>query len=174
MAPPQAIKRSRGESDSVTSGDSVMAGTQAAEQGTLGKLVPCAQENSSLCLPSAGKVYLIRHRDSGKLINIKFGQLHLGDSDPQGGRYWHCERKNGWLGFRETASGLYFGPNGNYSILFMSATMQEFVVTPKGNQGCYLQPVRWPLLVYVGIDKNGHLTQLDSSGQAPLWEFVEV
>ncbi|KAJ3579416.1 hypothetical protein NPX13_g1161 [Xylaria arbuscula] len=174
MAPPRAIKRPRDESDSDASGSSVMAGTQAAGRVTPDNLGPRAQENSSLCLPSAGKVYLIRHRDSGKFINIKFGCLNLGGPDPHSGRYWSCERQKGWIGFRETGSGLYFGSAGSFSVLSTSTTMQQFVVMPERNQGCYLQSISWPWLLYVGIDKYGNLTQLDSSDQAALWEFVEI
>ncbi|KAI0512495.1 hypothetical protein F5B22DRAFT_648601 [Xylaria bambusicola] len=166
-----ASRDEKADSESASSDNSLATPTH-----TIGEDMPdssrfCTQESFNLCLPSPGKTYFIRHQESGKFLHLKLGVLRVGESDPQSGRYWTCIQAAGWLGFRETGSGKYLG---TYSARVAAVDgMCKFVVMPKGNQGCYLQPVEWPMLMYLGFDNDHHPIKQASSDDAALWEFVE-
>ncbi|KAI1757374.1 hypothetical protein F4782DRAFT_525190 [Xylaria castorea] len=165
---------------SVASGDSSTAYTPShtTEQDISSRKDPfCANDSSfSPCAPSPGRRYLIRHRDSGKVIN-QHGRLGLeNDADQNAVCCWDCVQTLGWFGF--CAFGKYLGRDGNYAFratALLHLTWEWFVVSPQGNEGCHLQSPHWLSLRWVGIGKDGRtLVDVTSSAEAALWEFVEV
>ncbi|KAI0512496.1 hypothetical protein F5B22DRAFT_648602 [Xylaria bambusicola] len=180
----EEVRISQGEkmySQSAVSDDSstVYTPTHTAEADNMSYVSRLdIREGTNFRAPSPGKTYMIFHRESGKMICLKNGDLNVRKPDQQSGRYWKCVEKDGWLGFRETVSGNVLGHNGKNGF---RATMKKhdqweyFVVVPKGNEGCQLQSLRWPTLKWVGIDSDGRsLVNTTSSDEAALWEFVEA
>ncbi|PSR82027.1 hypothetical protein BD289DRAFT_438234 [Coniella lustricola] len=63
--------------------------------------------------PQPGKTYKIHHRETRELVTLMAGGITLlsADAQPGGGWFWECVETDGWLGFRNTVSGLYLGHN---------------------------------------------------------------
>ena len=172
----------KGDNASVASGDSstVYTPTHTTEHDvSLHNNSPSARESFTPRAPSEGKTYMIRHRDSGKVIGLKNGGLGLEDnSDPQVGCYWNCVRNLGWFGFCETSSANFLGRDGNFAFRAtekLHLPWEWFVVEAKGDRGCHLQSPHWFSLRWVGIGGDGRtLVDVTSSDHAAFWEFVEV
>ncbi|KAI1425414.1 hypothetical protein F5Y12DRAFT_747418 [Xylaria sp. FL1777] len=140
---------------------------------------PCAHVSFSPRAPTPGQTYMIRHRESGKVIGLNHGRLGLEEnSDPQNGCYWDCVQTLGWVGFRETVSNNFLGRDGNFAFRAtekLHLPWEWFVVAAQGNEGCHLQSPHWLSLRWVGIGQDGRsLVDVTSSAEAALWEFVEV
>ncbi|KAI0468133.1 hypothetical protein F4859DRAFT_215671 [Xylaria cf. heliscus] len=136
-------------------------------------------ENFSPRAPSPGKTYIIRHRNSGKVVALKRGRLGLeDDSDPKISCRWDCMQTLGWFGFCDTASNNFLGRDGNFAFRAsakLHLPWEWFVIAAQGNEGWYLQSPHWLSLRWVGIGKDGRtLVDVTSSAEAALWEFVEV
>lgn len=64
-------------------------------------------------VPWPGHTFVIRDLDSHRMITIVDGVVRLKfNIGGQGGYYWQCVEKNGWLGFRDPVHGMYLGHNG--------------------------------------------------------------
>lgn len=172
----------KSDNASVASGDSSTAYTPThttEHDVSLHNDSPSARESFTPRAPSEGKTYMIRHRDSGKVIGLKNGGLGLEDnSDPQVGCYWNCVRNLGWFGFCETSSANFLGRDGNFAFRAtekLHLPWERFVVEAKGDRGCHLQSPHWFSLRWVGIGGDGRtLVDVTSSDHAAFWEFVEV
>jgi hypothetical protein len=133
---------------------------------------------------SNGKTYMIRHRDSGKVIMVVDGEVLVdADIDTKGGFRWHCEEISGWLAFREAVSGIYlsheesddevrFVPEGKVFDLFT-----RFQIRPHRG-GHYLLATEGSGMIRVGLYDNfvdeTRLIGADSVAEAVVWEFVEL
>ncbi|KAI0456803.1 hypothetical protein F5B21DRAFT_125399 [Xylaria acuta] len=173
-----------GEKDgnaSVASQDSVTAytPTHTTEQDISSRDHPDgAHGGFGPCAPAPGRTYVIRHRESGKMMARKEGRLGLEDScDLRTESYWDCVQSSlGWFGFK-TISGHYLGRDGNFAFRAEAVVHLpwEWIVVTPGNDGCYLQSPHWLSLRWVGIGKDGRtLVDVTSSAEAALWEFMEV
>ncbi|KAJ2981152.1 hypothetical protein NUW58_g6761 [Xylaria curta] len=165
---------------SVASGDSITAytPTHTTEQDISSRDNPSyAHDSFGPRAPLPGRTYMIRHRDSGKMLARKEGLLGLEDDcDLRTEWHWDCVQSLGWFGFK-TISGFYLGRDGNFG--FCASAMAhlpwEWIVVSPGHEGCYLQSPHWLSLRWVGIGEDGRkLVDATSSDQAALWEFVEV
>ncbi|KAK5629848.1 hypothetical protein RRF57_005563 [Xylaria bambusicola] len=135
-------------------------------------------KGSNACAPIAGKTYMICHRESGKVISLKYGTLVTEIPNQLCGCFWKCLEKDGWLGFRETGSGHVLGHDGkgSYRATQNHHKYWEYLqVVPKGNEGYQLGSPRWSTLQLVGIGGDGRtLVDATSSDNAAFWEFTEV
>ena len=139
---------------------------------------PNTQDSMTLCAPVEGRIYMIRHRQSGKVISLKFGIIVVDVSNQLSGRFWKCLETDGYQGFRETGSNRVLGHNGKNGL---RATVdhhrewEHFVIRHKGNEGYHLQSRHGGSLKWVGIGSDGHtLVTAESYDKAAIWEFVEV
>ncbi|KAL4726710.1 hypothetical protein ACLX1H_005599 [Fusarium chlamydosporum] len=63
-------------------------------------------------VPYPGAHFIIRHRDSNKVITLINGELQLAEGlNPKGGFHWECIERDRWLGFRNCVSGTIIGHN---------------------------------------------------------------
>ncbi|KAF2279119.1 uncharacterized protein EI97DRAFT_360785, partial [Westerdykella ornata] len=60
-------------------------------------------------IPTAGSTYIIVSATSGHAITFRGGVIILERIGGPGNIRWECVETNGWLGFRDPASALYFG-----------------------------------------------------------------
>ncbi|KAF2450960.1 hypothetical protein P171DRAFT_516718 [Karstenula rhodostoma CBS 690.94] len=59
-------------------------------------------------IPCRGKTFLIRDTKSGHVLSLSDGKISLLPSNQLGSAiYWSCHETNGWLGFKNLASGEY-------------------------------------------------------------------
>ncbi|KAH6845622.1 hypothetical protein B0I37DRAFT_380709 [Chaetomium sp. MPI-CAGE-AT-0009] len=130
-------------------------------------------------VPWAGETFIIVDKASGRVISHMDGELRLQDN-PGGRGCWHwlCVEKDGWFGFRNTASGTYLGVNvwGNLQAEVKHHRGWEYFITRRHPDGGYLllgtQAGLWRL-AKVGLNRDGDGLVLHE-GNGLVWEFVKV
>ncbi|QYT06273.1 hypothetical protein H0G86_013131 [Trichoderma simmonsii] len=110
--------------------------------------------------PIPGKSCMIQTRNSPNLIlALKYGKLVWLDRPiPSGGHIWGCVEKNGWLGFRNMASGTYLGSNKEGEIVATQKEhkeQQRFTERRKENGGYMLSVPQEGGLLRVAFSADG-------------------
>ncbi|KAL6799397.1 hypothetical protein GGI42DRAFT_327513 [Trichoderma sp. SZMC 28013] len=127
--------------------------------------------------PIPGKSFMIQTRNKPNLIlALKYGKLVWLDKPiPSGGHIWRCVEKDGWLGFRNMASGTYLGHNKEGKIV---ATQKEhkdrerFTERRKENGGYMLSVLQETALLGVAFSEDGKSLLLQK-GEGEALDFID-
>ncbi|RFU75747.1 dynamin family [Trichoderma arundinaceum] len=125
--------------------------------------------------PKAHRSFMIRMRQPPHhIIALENGELKMLDKLSVGsGWLWHCDKKDGWYGFRNTVSGTYLGHNGDKIVAeaphhesdenFIPERHEEggYILLRKDNDG----------LLQVAISEDGN--SLVQGQEGPAWDFIE-
>lgn len=136
-------------------------------------------------VPWPGRTYLIRHRTSDKVLAREYGCLVLKEAADLEtcGWHWACiENRDGWLGFRETISGVYLGHDnqGGFRATAPEHKGWEFFDARKHPDGGYqLLSIHWWCRRRMAADmRTQGVVEIAASGdeclEATLWDFVQV
>ncbi|KAM0417127.1 hypothetical protein ACHAPT_012834 [Fusarium lateritium] len=128
-------------------------------------------------VPSPNAVFIIRHRDTGKVITLVDGELRLCEGlSARGGFHWHCVEKDRWLGFRNCVSGTYIGHNERKKFIARVPhhKAHEYFTPRPHPQGGYELLMRhnhelWSMAV--GEDGN---SLVETKGEGALWDFLKT
>jgi hypothetical protein len=131
-------------------------------------------------IPWPGSTFLIRDISSGHVLTLDHGQVVV---TPPGGRgpsvHWACVERNGWLGFRNVASGNFLGHNWTGWLVCAAAQQQgfeSFCVRARPDRGFELLMTHWEQLQRVGFHRNqfGEQRLGQGGGTGLTWEFIKV
>jgi hypothetical protein len=136
-------------------------------------------------VPWPGRIYEIRHQTLGKVLAREYGCLVLKESWELGtcGWHWACmEHSEGWLGFRETISGVYLGRDnrGGFRATAPNHNGWEFFDVRKYPDGGYqLLSIHWASRMRMAVDITTQgIVEIAGSGDGcvedTLWDFVQV
>ncbi|KAF5631643.1 dynamin family [Fusarium tjaetaba] len=128
-------------------------------------------------VPYPGATFIIRHRDSGKVITIVNGDLRLCEGfNPRGGFHWECIERDRWLGFRNCVSGTIIGHNDRKKFIARVDHHQshEYFTLQPSPQGGYELLMRhgqelWSMAVG---DDGSELVEV--KGEGALWDFLKA
>ncbi|KAF5251345.1 hypothetical protein FANTH_3537 [Fusarium anthophilum] len=128
-------------------------------------------------VPYPGAIFIIRHRDSGKVITIVNGDLRLCEGfNPRGGFHWECIERDRWLGFRNYVSGTIIGHNERKKFIARVDKHQahEYFTLRPSPQGGYELLMRhgqelWSMAVG---DDGSELVEV--RGEGALWDFLKT
>lgn len=133
-------------------------------------------------MPQAGKIFIIRDHKTGRVLTLLDGDVSLQSPGTPGSAYhWMCEEINGWLGFKNMASGTYLGRNF-YDNIYARATQhrywENFCVRMHPNGGYVLVMTHYAKLWPLQQKNEGNMQKLFKV-DAPIkdgnvWVFVEV
>ncbi|ESZ96644.1 hypothetical protein SBOR_3011 [Sclerotinia borealis F-4128] len=128
-------------------------------------------------VPHAGRTFMIRDRDHGRVIALKEGTLQVSPNIPRaGGCHWICIERDGWFGFRNSVSGQFFGHDGKgkFHCKVSHHRNHEWFCTRAHPSGGHL------LLMLHG-DKfrqmkigNDDTELVETDGEGTAWDFIEV
>src|SRR5690554_4415016 len=136
-------------------------------------------------VPWPGRTYMIRNRASDRILAREDGILVLKEATDLGtcGWRWACiEHREGWLGFRETSSGVYLGRD-NYGNFQASATehkgWEQFDARRHPDGGYQLLSMIWWKRKRMAADiENKYVVEVAGSGDevgvAAQWDFIQV
>ncbi|KAI0165359.1 hypothetical protein GGR52DRAFT_105269 [Hypoxylon sp. FL1284] len=127
--------------------------------------------------PWPGNTYIIRDPDTERQITLLRGELCLAEHQGnQGGYYWKCIEKDGWLGFRSPTDHLHIGHDNRRN--FIASAKQhrnwEYFNTrqhPKG--GHVLMVVHGWQQTKMAISEDG-CRLVETMGDGTAWQFVKV
>ncbi|KAL7957899.1 hypothetical protein V8C34DRAFT_324795 [Trichoderma compactum] len=127
--------------------------------------------------PIPGKSFMIQTRNKPNLIlALKYGKLVWLDGPiPSGGHIWRCVEKDGWLGFRNMASGTYLGHNKEGKIVATQKEHQDrerFTERRKENGGYMLSVLQETALLGVAISEDGKSLVLQK-GEGEALDFID-
>ncbi|KAF5985847.1 dynamin family [Fusarium coicis] len=128
-------------------------------------------------VPYPGAIFIIRRRDSGKVITIVNGDLRLCEGfNPRGGFHWECIERDRWLGFRNCVSGTIIGHNDRKKFIARVNHHQshEYFTLRPSPQGGYELLMRhgqelWSMAV--GDDES---ELVEVKGEGALWDFLKA
>ncbi|KAJ3457554.1 hypothetical protein MRS44_014695 [Fusarium solani] len=127
-------------------------------------------------VPSPDAVFIIRHRDTGKVITLIDGELSLCEGfSARGGFHWHCVEKDRWLGFRNCVSGTYIGHNERKHFIARVSHHRphEFFTLRPHPQGGYELLMRHNNELWsMDIGPDGQL--VETKGEGALWDFLKT
>ncbi len=137
------------------------------------------------CVPWPGRAYMIRHRASDWVLARENGRLVLKRAMDLAGCGWHwacVENEDGWLGFRETSSGVYLGRDdrgGFRAAATEHRTRQCFDLRGHPEGGYQLLSIRWWTRMRMAADvTTQNVVEISGSGdesvEAALWDFVKI
>lgn len=134
------------------------------------------------CIPWPGSSFQLRCAATGHILTLIGGQVVLAPaaSGRGGSDHWECMENNGWLGFRNKASGYFLGHNIHGYVLCSVSHHRGWErfcarITPEGT--FFLLMTQWESLWYVGGSMgNGdtRLAKLWDAKRAIAWEFVKA
>lgn len=133
-------------------------------------------------IPYPGKIFMLRDNETGKVLTLLDGDVSLQPPGTRGSAYhWICEEHNGWLGFKNVASGTYLGHNfwGNiYAAASRHNLWENFCVRIQPNGGFVLLMMQAFTLWPVKKRTEGGQQRLFKT-EAPvkdgnIWNFIEV
>ncbi|KAK4458621.1 hypothetical protein QBC42DRAFT_156663, partial [Cladorrhinum samala] len=135
--------------------------------------------------PSPGQSFMITDRACEHALSLQNGNLKLislAATNPFGTAgcwVWECVESNGWLGFKNWASGTYLGHNGSAQVLWAERKHhkghEQFCVR-QVDGGYVLLMESWGKLGKVGaaIHKDGPQWKVVLEGTPVVWNFVKV
>lgn len=135
--------------------------------------------------PWPGRTFMIRNRASDRVLAREHGRLVLKRIADLAvcGWHWACtEKKGGWLGFRETSSGVYLGRDnqgGFRASAIEHKAWEAFNVRRHPDGGHQLLSIDWWSQMRMAEDMKTHrVVEIEGSGDeggvAALWDFVQV
>lgn len=128
-------------------------------------------------VPYPGAVFVIRHRDSGKVITIINGELRLCEGlNSRGGFHWECIEKDKWLGFRNCVSGTLIGHNNRKKFIAKVDSHQSyeyFALGPSPKGGYELLMRHGYELWSMAIGEDGS-ELVETKGDGALWDFLKT
>lgn len=136
-------------------------------------------EEHAFSVPQPGKTFLLRKRTSGNLLTLLNGAVRLFPPGIPGSAYhWSCHEREGWIGFKNVATGKWLVFN-NERTLHANAThhqdWESFFMRsmPEGGYVLLMRHwnVLWPLK-RTGSDKLGKVKAPVKQGL--VWDFIEV
>ncbi|PTB40530.1 uncharacterized protein TrAFT101_005711 [Trichoderma asperellum] len=128
--------------------------------------------------PLADKSLMIRTtQEPHRILTLCNGELKfLSKPIPGGGAFWHCVKKDGWYGFRNTVSGAYLGHDtkGKITATKPQHESDEYFIMDRHEKGGYILLMRNDAeLLQVSISEDGRsLTQQKETGTS--WDFIDV
>ncbi|KAK3994473.1 hypothetical protein QBC44DRAFT_322732 [Cladorrhinum sp. PSN332] len=136
-------------------------------------------------VPSPDKVFTITDADFNHALTLLNGELKFVQYNPEnlekaGCWLWHCAEKNGWLGFRNVASGTYLGHDGNGGLRAVQKhhkNWEQFCVRHDVQErGYVLLMGLWDKLARIGITGSGEEAKcrMSMDVEPMIWKFVEV
>jgi hypothetical protein len=164
-----------------------------AESTTSGRSTPTESITSSIsdtadivqtissAVPWPGSSFIIRAAGSASVLTLRDGQVVLGSPGGRGDIYWECVERNGWLGFRAPASGLYLGHDMLGRLCCGAKKHQaweNFCARLRPEGGYVLLMSHWEKLWPLGVkevDGGKVLEKVQSSvNDGAVWDFVKV
>lgn len=133
-------------------------------------------------VPQAGKVFILHDHKTGRVLTLLDGHVSLQPPGTPGSAYrWMCEEREGWLGFKNIASGTYLGHNfwGDVcAAAHQHMGWENFCVRIQPNGGYVLLMTHWAQLWPLKQKDEGGMQKL-LKAEAPVkdgnvWVFVEV
>jgi hypothetical protein len=132
-------------------------------------------------VPWPGFTFIIKSAASGEFITLLRGKITLASPNSRGSVYWECIETQGWLGFRDIASGLFLGHDKNCGIWCVGQRHQGWenfcvMVRPEGGYVLLMANGEqlWPVGIRMeeGIER---LAKIESSVcEGAVWEFIKV
>ncbi|KAF4992770.1 hypothetical protein FGRMN_6923 [Fusarium graminum] len=128
-------------------------------------------------VPYPGADFIIRHRDTGKVITIVNGELRLCEGlNPKGGFHWECIARDKWLGFRNCVSGTLIGHNDKKKFIAKATAHQSYEQfalgpSPKGGYELFTRHAHELWSMTVGEDGN---ELVETKGEGALWDFLKT
>lgn len=128
-------------------------------------------------VPAPDETFIIRDPGSGRVICTTGPEVRLADMNPDSqSSHWICFENNGWLGFRNRASGMVLGHNGKggFHAKVEHHKSHEWFQVRRHPDGGYLLLVRYKdhlRRVAVGGDGEALVEKKDGGVR---WEFVKV
>ncbi|KAF1961490.1 hypothetical protein CC80DRAFT_402373 [Byssothecium circinans] len=138
------------------------------------------------CIPWPGSCYIIRSSGSASVITLKDGQISLSPPGGRGSIYWDCVERNGWLGFRAPASGLFLGHDMGGRLCCGAKKHQSwenFCARARPEGGFVLMMAHWEKLWPVGVKdgvagdggEGSALVKINGGVEEGIvWDFVRV
>jgi hypothetical protein len=124
-----------------------------------------------------GAVFIIRHRDSGKVITVVNGELRLCEGfNPRGGFHWECIEKDKWLGFRNCVSGTLIGHNNRKKFIakvHLHQSYEYFALGPSPKGGYELLMRHGDELWSMAVGEDGS-ELIETKGDGALWDFLKT
>ncbi|KAH6953164.1 hypothetical protein DER45DRAFT_575174 [Fusarium avenaceum] len=128
-------------------------------------------------VPYPGAVFIIRHRDSGKVITIVNGELRINEGfGPRGGYHWECVERDKWLGFRNCVSGMLIGHDGKGKYIARVDKHQSheyFALGPSPKGGYELLMRHGHELWSMAVGEDGS-ELIETKGNGDLWDFLKA
>ncbi|QPC76319.1 hypothetical protein HYE68_007071 [Fusarium pseudograminearum] len=160
--------------DSMSTTSSNMDGTATPTHTVMSETLSDYTES----VPYPGAHFIIRQRDTGKVITLVAGDLQLADGlNPKGGYHWECIEKNRWLGFRNCVSGTIIGHNNNKKFVARAEKHQsyEYITLRPNPQGGYelMTKHNHDELWSMNVADDGQQL-VETKGQGALWDFLKV
>jgi hypothetical protein len=134
-------------------------------------------------IPCRGKTFVIRDTQSGHVLTLFDDKICLLPADTLGSAiHWSCHETNGWLGFKNLASGQFLSYyKGDYLITVPHHQALEYFCTRMVRKGGYVLLMQveggkklWPVKVktYDGMQRLAKVDILVDHGTT--WEFIET
>ena len=141
-----------------------------------------APKASTSSVPWPGSTFIIKSAASGEVITLRDGKIALASPTDCGSIFWECVETKGWLGFRDSATGLFLGHNKNSGLWCVAQRhkgWENFCVMARPEGGYVLLMKHgdhklWPVGIRMeeGIKM---LAKIESKiCEGTVWEFVEV
>ncbi|KAJ3532355.1 hypothetical protein NM208_g8300 [Fusarium decemcellulare] len=128
-------------------------------------------------VPSPDGVFIIRHRDTGRVITLIDGELRLCEGfSARGGFHWQCVEKDRWLGFRNCVSGTFIGHNDRKKFIAKAThhrTYEYFTPRPHPQGGYELLIRHGDELWSMTVGAEG-TTLIETKGEGALWDFLRT
>lgn len=132
--------------------------------------------------PLNGSIYIIRQESTGLVIQLLGGEVVLDKPSSLSSMDWVCEEKNGWLGFRNAASGKYLGHDGGGKLCCRAGQQREwecFSLGVSSEHGYVLLMRHWEKLwpVTINTENKDIVTLAKVEGRISdgnTWDFIEV
>lgn len=128
-------------------------------------------------VPYPGAHFIIRHRDSNKVITLINGELQLAEGlNPKGGFHWECIERDRWLGFRNCVSGTIIGHNDRKKFVARADKHQSYEYftlrhSPKGGYELLTKHDFELWSMTIADDGKG---LVETKEEGVLWDFLKV
>lgn len=134
-------------------------------------------------IPWPGSTYIIRSYHKHHILTLSNDTLQLKEEVVDGVDWqWKCVQKDGWLGFKNTATSTYLGHNNGGGFIATARSHQgweQFCARRCPDGGYLLLNIHWWKLWKMDTGESGTLKQTEMGEQAKcedgsLWEFVKL
>lgn len=137
-------------------------------------------DSFSNTIPSAGSTFLILSAQERRVVSVVGGKIVLSEDYNDSASKWKCEESNGYLGFRNCASGLLLGRDKNWKLSCFATRHRnwEWFRAYAKPEGYVLIMPMWDELYPVGYREEGRRRFLSTiknwESEPILWKFSEV